>query len=258
MNISSYFVNLNSSYSSNSSHNGVQSYKNGAESLVKTSADVAGGSANATLDVNKQSQGFAISKGYSDNFQISSLTEDSGVNAKGIIKTDSGDITFSMNASLKSQNIQVTETRKLDPLVINLDGAGLPTFTDSKTNFDIDADGKMDSIASLSKGQAYLAMDSNNNSKIDNGSELIGTSSGGFNELKALDTNSDGFIDEKDAAYSKLKVFDPSNGSTKSLKEAGVGAIFVQSVANAYEYLLGGKDVAELTASSFAIGDSGK
>jgi hypothetical protein len=51
---------------------------------------------------------------------------------------------------------------------------------------------------------AHLAIDANNNGRIDDGSELFGPTSGdGFGELAALDDDGNGWVDESDAAYVK-------------------------------------------------------
>ena len=57
-----------------------------------------------------------------------------------------------------------------DPLVLSLDGkiAGL---TDARVKFDIDQDGKEDSLPGLSEGSGFVALDRNGNGTIDDGGE---------------------------------------------------------------------------------------
>jgi hypothetical protein len=146
-----------------------------------------------------------------------------------------------------------------DPLIIGLNGS-LPDFSDKKTKFDLNADGTMDEISTLKQGAGFLAIDKNHNGKIDDGSELIGTTNGGFEELKAFDSDSNGVIDENDSQFKDLKVWEKTDkkDSLKSLKDAGVGALFTDSVQNDYEYIVGGERKALLTGSSFGISENGE
>jgi len=72
------------------------------------------------------------------------------------------------------------------------------------------------------------ALDKNGDGEINDGTELFGTRSGdGFKELSAHDTDRDGWIDEDDDIFDKLKVWvrDPAGDRLLSLKDAGIGAI---------------------------------
>lgn len=115
-----------------------------------------------------------------------------------------------------------------DPLVINLDNN--PTaITDKTFLFDLDCNGQMESISQLAGGSGFLALDRNNDGIINDGSELFGPQSGnGFADLAAYDTDGNGWIDEADDIYSKLRVWvKDADGNDKllTLKEADVGAI---------------------------------
>ena len=95
-------------------------------------------------------------------------------------------------------------------------------------------------MALPSGGSMFLALDRNRNGRFDDGSELFGARTGdGFAELAALDDDRDGWIDEDDAAYAELRVWDGET-TPLSLREAGVGAINVGSVAT--PFTLGGSD----------------
>ena len=121
-----------------------------------------------------------------------------------------------------------------DPLVLNLSGQGV-ALSEAKMHFDLNADGKADSIAMLASDSAYLALDRNQNGQIDNGHELFGAKTGdGFNELAEFDQDGNGFIDEADAIFSQLKLWRPDangQGTLVDLLTAGVGAI---GLARAY------------------------
>eukprot|EP01022_Parablepharisma_sp_SALTPOND_P029445 TRINITY_DN7350_c0_g1_i1.p1 TRINITY_DN7350_c0_g1~~TRINITY_DN7350_c0_g1_i1.p1 ORF type:complete len:286 (+),score=21.35 TRINITY_DN7350_c0_g1_i1:3-860(+) len=124
---------------------------------------------------------------------------------------------------------EMSEKQKLlDPIVIDFDGNGVE-LADKKFAFDLDSDGRKDQISMLKKGSAYLALDRNNNGKIDNGNELFGTKSGdGFKDLGMYDLNRDAKIDANDDIYDKLRVWRKDESGADSLValgEAGVGVI---------------------------------
>ena len=123
------------------------------------------------------------------------------------------------------------ETRLVDPLVINLE-EDITEVTDQKFLFDIDSDGEEDLISILSAKSGYLALDKNKDGKINNGLELFGTKTGnGFEELKQYDTDQNGWIDEGDRIWDKLKIWcmdESGNTHLYGLKERGIGAIGLQ------------------------------
>lgn len=119
-----------------------------------------------------------------------------------------------------------------DPLVINLDTQAA-SLDDVSFYFDLDCDGSEEEISSLGQGSGFLALDKNGDGKINNGSELFGAKTGdGFAELARYDQDGNGWIDENDQVFSKLSVWTKcgsGEGKLLSLKEAGVGAIFLGS-----------------------------
>jgi hypothetical protein len=124
-----------------------------------------------------------------------------------------------------------------DPLVINLDSNPV-SVSDQTFYFDIDCDGVLDEISTLSSGNGFLALDKNGDGIINDGSELFGTRSGnGFSDLAAYDEDQNGWIDEADSIFNKLKVWTKDeNGNDKliSLKDADIGAIYLGSSATGY------------------------
>jgi len=168
--------------------------------------------------------------------------------ATGVVNTADGrqiqfDLNVSMSYEFYSQNSSTIERavsvgNLCDPLVINLDGN--PEFTENRYAFDIEIGGDMENIFMPTGGSGFLAYDKNGNGKIDNGSELFGAASGnGFAELAAYDSDKNGWIDENDEIFAALKIFsvDKKTGEFMmvSLKDAGVGAIFLGSVAGNFE-----------------------
>ena len=62
--------------------------------------------------------------------------------------------------------------------------SNVTSVSDMKFKFDIDSDGKVDEISFVGKSSGFLALDKNEDGKINDGSELFGTKSGdGFSDL---------------------------------------------------------------------------
>ncbi len=125
-----------------------------------------------------------------------------------------------------------------DPLVINLD-TDAASLSDVKFYFDLDCDGKEEQISGLNASSGFLALDRNGDGKINDGSELFGARTGdGFGELSQYDRDGNGWIDENDPIFSKLKVWvkcGSGEGQLLSLSEAGVGAIFLGSQGTQFD-----------------------
>lgn len=121
-----------------------------------------------------------------------------------------------------------------DPLVINFD-TDTASLSDQKFKFDVDADGQEDEISMLGAGSGYLALDKNGDGIINDGSELFGPQSGnGFQDLAAYDEDGNGWIDEGDSIWSKLKIWcknPDGSDSLYTLAEKGLGAICLQNVS---------------------------
>jgi len=135
---------------------------------------------------------------------------------------------FIQNTSI---TVDLVQKKMQDPLIISLDG-GMPNLSSKTFSFDIDSDGEHEQISQLKKGNAFLALDKNANGVIDDGKELFGTQSGdGFADLKAYDDDNNGWIDENDAIFDKLRVWKKGEGKDEllALGEVGIGAIFLGS-----------------------------
>lgn len=178
--------------------------------------------------------------GQSYSFFYYSEQETTCFDAKGTVRTADGrEIPFNMNVEMSRSFTQVAENyidfgkpRLCDPLVINLNG-NVTDVTDQKFLFDLDSDGNDESISMLGSGSGYLALDKNGDGMINDGSELFGTTSGnGFADLAQYDKDNNGWIDEADEIFSKLRIWikDPDgNDKLMTLSEAGVGAICLDS-----------------------------
>lgn len=162
--------------------------------------------------------------------------------AKGTIHTSDGrtiSLELSLNVSRSfaySSNIsfRAGDAVMVDPLVINF-GTSSAGLTEGKFQFDLDADGKTEPISFLSQGSGFIALDINNDGIINDGSELFGTRTGdGFKELSVFDEDNNGWIDENDPIYEKLRIWikdDKGNDQLLALGQKGVGAIYLGNAA---------------------------
>lgn len=163
-------------------------------------------------------------------------TESTSFSAEGkVVTSDGRELSFSMEVAMTrsfryEQEIEFEQllSTMYDPLVINMD-TSVAKLENQKFLFDLDSDGVKDSISGLQKGSGFLALDKNKDGVINNGKELFGTESGnGFRDLAAYDEDKNGWIDENDSVWEKLKIWskdEKGNDVLYQLKEKGVGAI---------------------------------
>lgn len=181
---------------------------------------------------------FSTGSGYMQQLLTYQESESTSFSAKGTAITDDGrEIDFGISISMSRQFMQhmsiqipAMQNALFDPLVINV-GIDSAKVSNQKFKFDLDSDGKEDSISMPTRGSAFLALDKNEDGKINDGNELFGTKSGdGFKDLREYDSDGNGWIDENDEVFSKLKVWykdESGNDVLVNLKEADVGAIFL-------------------------------
>ena len=165
---------------------------------------------------------------------------------KGMALTEDGrTIDFNVDFSLSRRfteyaGISVSSAVSLiDPLVINV-GSEITNISDQSFFFDLDSDGTEEKISKPGNGTGFLAYDKNGDGIINNGTELFGTKSGnGFKDLAQYDQDNNGWIDENDEIYYKLKVWLKNEDGTDtllSLGEADVGAIYLGSAETQYTH----------------------
>lgn len=197
----------------------------------------------ATVPVN--SVGLAVEVfSYEAEF-IQTEQETTAFSTVGTVKTADGrEINFNLDVEMSrsftqyyKEQYQIESVRVCDPLVINLD-TNIAELSDQKFFFDLDVDGEKDEISMLNGGSGYLALDKNHDGTINDGSELFGTASGdGFADLEKYDQDGNGWIDEADAIFDKLKIWckdEHGNDVLYKLAEAGVGAICLQRVGTQF------------------------
>lgn len=177
-----------------------------------------------------------------------SETENTQFTASGKVKTADGrEIQFSAELSM-SRSFSMSSTTgiysgtvappKKDPLVLNY-AAPAATLSDQKFNFDLGSDGSQQAISLLHQGSAFLALDQNGDNQINQGNELFGAQSGdGFADLARYDDDKNGWIDENDAVFSRLKLWikdDSGADQLVSLEDKGVGALFLGNAKASFD-----------------------
>lgn len=136
-----------------------------------------------------------------------------------------------LDKHLKEKKKEYDEAEKQnpprDPLIIHLGSSDTIELTtlDNGVNFDLDNNGFKEKTAWIGKSEGFLALDINQNNKIDNGSELFGDrfvmkngkiSANGFEALADFDENDDLIIDSQDSVFKKLLVWIDENHNGQS------------------------------------------
>ncbi len=195
-------------------------------------------------------------------------TQESSFSALGHAVTEDGRvIDFSVDVEMSRSFLSYAQVRGLpvssmrDPLMINLSG-GVAQVSDQKFYFDLDADGTREEISMTAGDTGFLAYDTNGDGRIGDGSELFGTKSGnGFADLAVHDGDGNGWIDENDEIFDRLKVWykNPRGEDVLiSLKEAGVGAIFLGSQETELTLDEGGQTNGMIRRTGFFLKETGK
>lgn len=163
----------------------------------------------------------------------------------GMVQTADGrNISFGVEMSLSRAFMSEINTLKsenfimCDPLIINMD-TDMAEITDQKFLFDLDSDGREEEISFAGPGSGFLALDRNEDGKINDGSELFGTKSGdGFADLAVYDEDGNGWIDENDSIFHRLKIWTKDeDGSDRliDLRKADVGAVYLGNADTEYQ-----------------------
>ncbi|HBZ8587261.1 TPA: calcium-binding protein, partial [Salmonella enterica subsp. enterica] len=128
------------------------------------------------------------------------------------------------------------------PIIIDLDRDGVETISvEAGVFFDHDGNKFAESTGWVSPDDGLLVFDRDGNGQIDNGSELFGNNtaqadgtnaSNGYNALKEYDDNNDGVLNENDAIWNQLQVWQDKNsngrvdeGELLTMKQAGIASI---------------------------------
>ncbi len=164
--------------------------------------------------------------------------------AYGEVRTKDGRVfRFEVNMSLFNLEIEVSNktvrsgsVALVDPLIIDLSGSP-ELLSPARFEFDLDGDGDKESVPLLAEGKGFVFFDANENGKPDGG-EIVGTRTGdAFSELRTLDSDKNGWIDEGDQAFNRLRVWLKNYGVDKvmSLSQLGVGALYTGSFGTLFD-----------------------
>lgn len=195
--------------------------------------------------------------------------ESSAFSASGVVRTADGkSIDFKLDLAMcrdyqsECREVDGGKVTLLDPLVINFDGQAA-TLGDTCFDFDLDSDGRSESLHGLTGGSAFLAFDRNGDGLINDGSELFGARSGdGFADLAQLDGDGNGWLDDADIDYASLKAWSrdaQGKDTLLGLKDQGIGAIYLGSTETPFAL----KDSAnqlhgQVRASGFYLREDGR
>jgi VCBS repeat-containing protein len=105
------------------------------------------------------------------------------------------------------------------PIVLDLDGDGIHTVSlkNSRGTFDLLNSAEAIRSGWIEAGDGFLALDANGNGIIDNRSELFGGDFGeGFALLGSLDTNLDGQVNQSDARFAELRIWQDRNANHRT------------------------------------------
>jgi hypothetical protein len=180
-----------------------------------------------------------------DYYESHYEAESTSFSAQGLVRTaDGAEIAVRLDLRMSREffseerlGLRAGDALK-DPLVVNFAGTAAQ-LTQERFGFDLDLDGREEQIAFVTAGTGFLALDRNNNGRVDHGGELFGPLSGdGFAELATHDDDANGWIDENDAIYSRLRIWSrdgEGNDQLVGLGQRGVGAIYLGHLTTPFQ-----------------------
>ena len=143
------------------------------------------------------------------------------------------------NSELLIDNLHVTYGAG-DPIVVDLGAPGisLSSAANNPVAFDLNADGIKEQIGWTSGEDGILVVDLDHSGAIENGHEVFSPAfgKGGFADaldaLRSYDSNGDGVLDARDAAFNDILVWQDANhdgisqpGELASLKDHGIASL---------------------------------
>jgi hypothetical protein len=180
-----------------------------------------------------------------DRTETRTESEETHFEASGTIQTVDGKrIDFNLALSMarsetttSSVSLRAGNAVSKDPLVINFSGE-TASLSSQRFSFDLMGDGQQVDMPLLGQGSGFLVLDAVDSGKVTSGKQLFGPASGdGFTDLAKYDGDASGWIDEADAVFDRLGVWTPDasgGGSVRSLRDAGVGALYLGRTATPF------------------------
>lgn len=196
-------------------------------------------------------------------------SESTRFEAKGVVQTADGqEISFDLQVNMSRELVQKLNlhveagnaVKLKDPLIVNFGRANVE-LSPRQFSFDLDADGQSEALHTLAAGSGFLALDRNGNGQIDNGRELFGPASGnGFAELASQDADHNGWIDEADPIYDKLRIWTPdANGQNTllGLGQTGVGALYLGNLETPFALKQDTQLQGQIRQTGLFVGENG-
>ncbi len=158
---------------------------------------------------------------------------DSDVAGDGVVKTN---VSKTSPFTLVAGQNDMTRDAAITPLVIDLNGDGIHTISRANAGGEFDLFGNGTAVASgwINGSDGFLAVDHNGNGRIDDISEMFGghAKGAGFAQLAAFDSNGDGVVDQNDARFDELRIWQDANGNHQTddgelmtLAQAGIASL---------------------------------
>jgi hypothetical protein len=180
-----------------------------------------------------------------EHYQSHYESEQTSFQVEGVVNTADGQemrlqIQLSMSREFFTETSMIQRAGEAlkDPLVVNFDGQAAE-LTRQRYQFDIDADGNREQIHFVTPESGFLALDRNGDGEINDGSELFGTRSGnGFADLSVYDSDDNGWIDENDPMFERLRVWlkdEQGRDQLVALGAKGIGAIYLGHITTPFE-----------------------
>ncbi|MGC9519970.1 MAG: VCBS repeat-containing protein [Desulfuromonadaceae bacterium] len=213
-----------------------------------------------------QSSGWGLAYDY---YESHYEYESTSFSAQGVVKTADGkeiaiDLELNMQREFfQSQSFSLRAGAALkDPLVVNFAGTSAE-LTQQKFSFDIDMDGREDQISFVRPGSGFLVLDRNADGEVNDGSELFGPATGnGFTELAEHDEDQNGWIDEADSVFDRLRVWSKDAAGEDhlmALGQSGIGALYLGHIET--PFLLkddANQDLGQVRSSGIALHEDGR
>jgi hypothetical protein len=185
--------------------------------------------------------------------------------ARGKVRTADGrEICVSVDLAMRrdlvvrrEEHLRLGAPEVKDPLILDLTGGGA-RLGPERVSLDLDLDGREEQIATVAPGAGFLAVDLDGDGTVSDGSELFGPRTGdGFAELAEHDEDHNGWIDEGDSVFDRLRIW-TTGTRLLSLRDAGIGAISLGNVTSRFRITdPAGEQLGQVDSTGIWLGEDG-